>query len=132
MLAGAKTGTTWQFERLGYFCPDPSGGWNRTVTLKPGQAFTVPATGTTTLDFWWYPRCEDTANTQYVSIFRNSFLDKDLIATCSNDSVYEEKTFDLSSYAGKTIQLVFEVDIDAFALGSAWFYVDDVVVTNQP
>jgi hypothetical protein len=96
------------------------------------QAFAVPATGTTTLDFWWYPRCEDTANTQYVSIFRNNFLDKDLIATCSNDSVYEEETFDLSSYAGKTIQLVFEVDIDAFAIGSAWFYVDDIVVTNQP
>lgn len=96
------------------------------------QAFAVPATGTTTLDFWWYPRCEDTANTQYVSIFRNDVLDQDLIATCSNDSVYEEKTFDLSSYAGKTIQLVFEVDIDFFATGSAWFYVDDVVVTNRP
>ena len=67
-----------------------------------------------------------------MSIFRNNVLDRDLIATCSNDSVYEEKTFDLSSYAGKTIQLVFEVDIDFFATGSAWFYVDDVVVTNQP
>ena len=34
VLASAKSGTTWQFERLGYFCPDPRGGWNRTVTLK--------------------------------------------------------------------------------------------------
>ena len=34
VLGSAKRGTTWQFERLGYFCPDPRGGWNRTVTLK--------------------------------------------------------------------------------------------------
>ncbi|HEX5042783.1 MAG TPA: glutamine--tRNA ligase/YqeY domain fusion protein [Candidatus Polarisedimenticolaceae bacterium] len=34
VLRGARTGTTWQFERLGYFCPDADGGWNRTVTLK--------------------------------------------------------------------------------------------------
>jgi glutaminyl-tRNA synthetase len=38
-LEGAAPGTTWQFERLGYFCPDASGTasapvWNRTVTLK--------------------------------------------------------------------------------------------------
>ncbi|HET9300529.1 MAG TPA: glutamine--tRNA ligase/YqeY domain fusion protein [Candidatus Polarisedimenticolaceae bacterium] len=33
-LGGATPGTTWQFERLGYFCPDPQGCWNRTVTLK--------------------------------------------------------------------------------------------------
>jgi len=34
VLSGATSGTTWQFERLGYFCPDPRGVWNRTVTLK--------------------------------------------------------------------------------------------------
>jgi glutaminyl-tRNA synthetase len=33
-LAGAKAGDRVQFERLGYFCKDPDGGWNRTVTLK--------------------------------------------------------------------------------------------------
>jgi glutaminyl-tRNA synthetase len=27
VLGSAKRGTTWQFERLGYFCPDPRGGW---------------------------------------------------------------------------------------------------------
>ncbi len=34
VLGGATSATTWQFERLGYFCPDPRGVWNRTVTLK--------------------------------------------------------------------------------------------------
>ena len=33
-LGEATPGATWQFERLGYFCLDPRGGWNRTVTLK--------------------------------------------------------------------------------------------------
>jgi glutaminyl-tRNA synthetase len=33
-LAGAKPGETFQFERHGYFIADPSGGFNRTVTLR--------------------------------------------------------------------------------------------------
>jgi glutaminyl-tRNA synthetase len=33
-LAHAKPGERVQFERLGYFCKDPDGGFNRTVTLK--------------------------------------------------------------------------------------------------
>jgi methionine--tRNA ligase beta chain len=33
-LGGQKPGARFQFERLGYFCADPEGGWNRTVTLK--------------------------------------------------------------------------------------------------
>jgi glutaminyl-tRNA synthetase len=33
-LAGARAGQRFQFERLGYFCRDADGGWNRTVTLK--------------------------------------------------------------------------------------------------
>ena len=39
-LADAAPGSRWQFERMGYFCVDPSDSrpgapvWNRTVTLK--------------------------------------------------------------------------------------------------
>ncbi len=33
-LAKAKAGERYQFERLGYFCVDPDGAFNRTVTLK--------------------------------------------------------------------------------------------------
>jgi methionine--tRNA ligase beta chain len=33
-LQGAPAGERYQFERLGYFCVDPDGGYNRTVTLK--------------------------------------------------------------------------------------------------
>jgi glutaminyl-tRNA synthetase len=33
-LASATTGQIFQFERLGYFCVDPDGGFNRAVTLK--------------------------------------------------------------------------------------------------
>jgi glutaminyl-tRNA synthetase len=33
-LANVKAGQIFQFERLGYFCVDPDGGFNRAVTLK--------------------------------------------------------------------------------------------------
>jgi glutaminyl-tRNA synthetase len=33
-LKNAKPGERYQFERLGYFCVDPDGGFNRTVTLR--------------------------------------------------------------------------------------------------
>jgi glutaminyl-tRNA synthetase len=33
-LASAQPGQIFQFERLGYFCVDPDGGFNRAVTLK--------------------------------------------------------------------------------------------------
>ena len=56
----------------------------------------------------------------------------DLIASCSNASVFIQKSFDISRYAGQTVTLLFEADVDFFAIGSAWFYIDDVVVTTQP
>ena len=43
-LAGAAAGTPWQFERLGYFCPDVPDHraerpvFNRIVTLRDGWA----------------------------------------------------------------------------------------------
>lgn len=33
-VEGAPAGSVFQFERLGYFCVDPDGGFNRTVTLR--------------------------------------------------------------------------------------------------
>ena len=37
-LAAAAAGTTYQFERVGYFCRDEDGAFNRTVTLRDGWA----------------------------------------------------------------------------------------------
>ncbi len=37
-LAGARPGERFQFERLGYFCRDEDGGFNRTVALRDGWA----------------------------------------------------------------------------------------------
>jgi glutaminyl-tRNA synthetase len=37
-LAGRPEGERFQFERLGYFCVDRDGGWNRIVSLKDGWA----------------------------------------------------------------------------------------------
>lgn len=92
---------------------------------------TGPTTGKTTLSFWMYPRCEDEIDIHYVSIVVNGVFD-DLIASCSNASVFIQKSFDISRYAGQTVTLLFEADVDFFAIGSAWFYIDDVVVTTQP
>ncbi|MEV8148591.1 fibronectin type III domain-containing protein [Arthrobacter sp. NPDC080073] len=105
------------------------------------QTITVPATGTTTLSFWYQPHsAEDpctgnacpydwmeaqartTTGTTLASLFK----------LCNNNGTWTQLTADLTAYKGQTITLWFNVHLDGSTpADDTWMYLDDITLTNS-
>ncbi len=97
------------------------------------QTINVPASGTTTLTYWYYPVTNDTITYawQEAQVQNTSGTTlAEIMKVASNAKAWTEVTYDLTPYAGQSIQLYF----NAHGTGSASFYVgmylDTVAVTN--
>ncbi|MCI0140700.1 fibronectin type III domain-containing protein [Arthrobacter bambusae] len=104
------------------------------------QTITVPATGTTTLSFWYQPHSQEdpctgnacpydwmeaqartTTGTTLGSLFK----------LCNNNGTWTQLTADLTAYKGQTIILWFNVHLDGSSpADDTWMYLDDVTLTN--
>ena len=104
------------------------------------QTITVPATGTSTLSFWYQPHTADdtctgtacrydwmeaqvrtTSGTVLASLFKLS----------SNSGTWTQLSANLSAYNGQTIVLWFNVHLDGSSpADDTWMYLDDVTLTN--
>jgi hypothetical protein len=104
------------------------------------QTITVPATGTTTLSFWYQPHTTDdtcsgttcrydwmeaqvrnTSGTTLASLFKLS----------SNSGTWTQLSTNLSAYSGQTITLWFNVHLDgASPADDTWMYLDDITLTT--
>jgi hypothetical protein len=97
------------------------------------QSITIPATGTTTLSFWYNPNCSDsiTYDWQVASLQSTggSTL-ATLLDVCDQSQVWTQVTADLTPYAGQTIVLNF-LDHDDGTILPTYYLLDDVTVTNQ-
>ncbi|WP_423184502.1 fibronectin type III domain-containing protein [Arthrobacter sp. NyZ413] len=104
------------------------------------QTITVPATGTSTLSFWYQPHtADDTCNT---TTCRYDWMEAQVRSTSgttlaslfklnSNSGTWTQLTADLSAYKGQTITLWFNVHLDgANPADDTWMYLDDVTLTN--
>ncbi len=94
------------------------------------QNVTVPAGGGT-LSFWYYPVSPDsiTYDWQQVDICNTSgTVLANVMKVCSNTKAWTNKTLDLSSYAGQTIQIRFTDHDDGYSGDQTNMYVDDVTV----
>ncbi|MFH5880521.1 fibronectin type III domain-containing protein [Arthrobacter sp. NA-172] len=104
------------------------------------QTITVPATGTTTLSFWYQPHsaedpCSGTA-CQYdwmeaqVRSTSGTVLGS-LLKLCNDNGTWTQLSADLSAYKGQTITLWFNVHLDGSSpADDTWMYLDDVTLTN--
>ena len=102
------------------------------------QAFVVPATGVSTLSFFWKgfnPGADTTKYSQQIAELRDS-AGKTLVSffnTLSNDSGYKQVSQDISAYNGQTVTLYFESHDDGYSADPTWMLVDDVTLVNaQP
>jgi hypothetical protein len=112
------------------------------------QTVAVPATGTTTLDFEWYPYSDEAASLgtegcmvydwQDVLVYdeTGSTLGAGLgsaagllMHTCSNAQAWQHRSFDLTPWAGSTVALVFGVRQDDSVVTT--MMVDDIAVTTS-
>ncbi len=119
-----------------------NGSRSMLLGIKPGepdvrsyssvrQTISLPATTyTATLTFWYYPLSGlDPGDRQECLL-----LDEDdhllaiLMRTNVNTAAWTQMTFDLSAYAGRTVQVYFNAYNDADGSGVAAFYLDDVSV----
>ena len=105
------------------------------------QTVTVPASGTTALTFWYYPQTADSlcsgsgcvydweeaqvrsaAGTTLASIFKSN----------SNSKTWTKVSYDLTPYAGQTVQLWFNVHQDqSVPPDDSSMYLDDVSVDSS-
>ncbi|BAS13193.1 twitchin [Arthrobacter sp. Hiyo8] len=104
------------------------------------QTLTMPATGTSTLSFWYQPHTADdtctgtacrydwmeaqvrtTGGTTLASLFKLS----------SNSGTWTQLSANLSAYNGQTVVLWFNVHLDGSSpADDTWMYLDDVTLTN--
>jgi len=114
-------------------------GWGTTTTDTVLQQVTIPSTATSaTLTFWLHV---DTAETTKTSVFDTLTVQVrdstgavlQTLATYSNLNAaagYQQKTFNLNAYIGKTIQVFFKGSED-FTLKTS-FVLDDVSLQTTP
>jgi hypothetical protein len=119
-----------------------SGNRSLLLGLKPGesdvnsyssvrQTITVPAAiGSATLTFWTYPVSElDDGDRQECLLLDQDGATLDvLMRTNANTADWTGKSYDLSAYAGQTIQVYFNAYNDGDGSGVTGFYLDDVSV----
>jgi len=98
------------------------------------QQIHVPATGTTTLSFFYNPHCNDSIRFDFQQAqIRdvNGKRLKSIFNICSNAGTWKQSTTDLSKFAGKDIVIFFGDHDDNFPGDPTWMLIDDVSVTNQ-
>ncbi|MFF2299249.1 fibronectin type III domain-containing protein, partial [Arthrobacter sp. NPDC058127] len=104
------------------------------------QTITVPATGTTTLSFWYQPHSAedpctgnacpyDWMEAQVRSTSGTTLAS--LLKLCNNNGTWTQFTADLTAYKGQTITLWFNVHLDGSTpADDTWMYLDDITLTN--
>jgi hypothetical protein len=115
--------------------PQPLGDSTLTQTVA------VPATGTSTLTFWYSPASADSLCTGNSCVYdwqetqiRNTSgaTLAQVFKLCSNSQAWTQVTFDLTPYAGQNIVLWFNVHQDgASPPDDSSMYLDDVSVANS-
>ena len=99
------------------------------------QTIAIPSSATkATLNFFYYPGTDDTIEFAYQEcLIRNT--SGGTLATAlqvaSNARGWKEVTFDLTSYAGQSIQLYFAAHGNGYSKDYIYMYLDDVSVTVQ-
>ncbi|MCX7708148.1 MAG: hypothetical protein N2204_09085, partial [Anaerolineae bacterium] len=99
------------------------------------QTVTIPATSSQVrLSFWFYAMADSPATTDYMEVVlldpAGAILNKPWRS--HNDSrVWNQLTFDLTSWRGQTVQLYFNVYNDGVG-GRAAMFLDDVSLTSCP
>jgi len=116
------------------------GAWNYTTSSANNGSSISPLINITgfdgaTLSFWYWYETETTGTTwdqRWVKISVNGGPFQSLQQlSAAPMQVWNEKTIDLSSYAGNTIQIMFYFDtIDELFNDFEGWYIDDVVVTG--
>ena len=106
------------------------------------QTITVPATGTSTLSFWYQPHTTDETCTG--TACRYDWMEAQIRSTtgavlgsifklCNNKGTWTQVTTDLTAYKGQTITLWFNTHLDgASPADDTWMYLDDATLTNTP
>jgi hypothetical protein len=113
--------------------------WSMRLGIEPGQAnvrthsyvfqpVVIPADAVNaTLSFYYYPLSEDTEN-DYFEVTLADAYGRPLVPILhvhSNAQEWQSYSFDLSPYAGQTVQLMFNVSNDGLG-GVTTVYLDDV------
>ncbi|WP_460455391.1 fibronectin type III domain-containing protein, partial [Arthrobacter bambusae] len=105
------------------------------------QTITVPATGTTTLSFWYQPHSAedpctgnacpyDWMEAQVRSTSGTTLAS--LLKLCNNNGTWTQFTADLTAYKGQTITLWFNVHLDGSTpADDTWMYLDDITLTTR-
>ncbi len=98
------------------------------------QTVAVP-TGGATLSFWWYPICYDSVSydQQWVEIHNTSgALLATVVNDCNNAQTWTQVTYDLTPFAGTSVQLRFgDTDDGYVSTDETYYYLDDVSVTAK-
>ncbi|MBB6403448.1 fibronectin type III domain-containing protein [Arthrobacter sp. AZCC_0090] len=104
------------------------------------QTITVPATGTSTLSFWYQPHSAEDPCTGNACPYdwmeaqvrtTNGTVLGSLLKLCNNNGTWTQFSADLSAYKGQTITLWFNVHLDGSSpADDTWMYLDDVTLTN--
>ncbi|MFB9713129.1 fibronectin type III domain-containing protein [Arthrobacter methylotrophus] len=105
------------------------------------QTIPVPATGTSTLSFWYQPHsaedpCSGTAckyDWMEVQVRNTSgTVLGSLLKLCNDNGTWTQFSASLSAYKGQTIVLWFNVHLDGSSpADDTWMYLDDVALTTQ-
>ena len=96
------------------------------------QTITIPAGSTASLSYWYYPSTTDTIS--YVwqeALVRNTSGTTlaTVMKVASNAKAWTNVTYNLTPYAGQTIQVYFDVHGDGYSSDYVYMYLDDVSVT---
>lgn len=103
-----------------------------TATLT--QQIHVPATGTTTLSFFYNAHCTDSIRYDFQQAqIRNTAGKrlKNIFNICSNAETWQQSTTDLSVYKGQDIVVFYGDHDDNFPGDPTYLLLDDATVTNQ-
>lgn len=103
------------------------GGRNNTYDWMY-QTVTIPANSSATLSYWWYMHTDEITHPWdflYVKI-RGPYYTRlvEIIHDGSTPDRWLQSTFDVSEFAGQTVDVLFEADTDGLYITS--FYIDDV------
>ena len=108
--------------------PEPSGDSSLVQTVN------VPATGTSSLSFWYWPSTTDTITYDWQEAqIRNpsGATLASVMKVCSNAHAWTQVNFDLTPYGGQSVELWFNVHGDGYG-DLTYMYLDDVTVSNAP
>jgi hypothetical protein len=96
------------------------------------QTVAIPASATM-LSFWYLPHCPDGPKFDQLQaqVFSPSsgLLLASALNTCSNTNAWTPATLNVSSLAGQTVVLYFNVHDDGFPTDPSYMFVDDIAIT---